>query len=195
MNAKANYKRATNAAYRLLLSQPFSPSVDVFSLIGQYPNCRLLTYRQAVRLFGFTKEHLEGVSTYGFSIVRGEKRFILYNDEVPFSCIRFTLAHELGHMVLGHLREEDEELEKEANCFARNLLCPQPVVKVLNLTDKDEYMAIFNVSAQMASVSLRLRWIDNANIYSDLYGEIERRFILWKCTANRLLKIRQIQAG
>ncbi len=62
---------------------------------------------------------------------------ILYNEARPETRIRFSLAHELGHIVLGHLNNERTEisrggvddptyyaLEGAANTFAGNLLAP-----------------------------------------------------------------------
>ncbi|MBS4760963.1 MAG: ImmA/IrrE family metallo-endopeptidase [Clostridium sp.] len=58
----------------------------------------------------------------------------------------FTIAHELGHFLLGHLNSSeysvlyrnnelsDSPLEREANCFAANLLVPE---KLLRKTLKD----------------------------------------------------------
>ena len=44
--------------------------------------------------------------------------------------LNFTLAHELGHILLGH-REDGTAEEAEANCFAQQLLCPAPVLRRL----------------------------------------------------------------
>ena len=53
----------------------------------------------------------------------------------------FTIAHELGHFLLGHLNSNeynvlyrnnefsDSPLEREANCFAANLLVPEKLLK------------------------------------------------------------------
>lgn len=62
---------------------------------------------------------------------------ILYNEARPKTRIRFSLAHELGHIVLGHLNNERTEIsrggvddptyyamEGAANTFAGNLLAP-----------------------------------------------------------------------
>lgn len=56
---------------------------------------------------------------------------ITLNETHPASRRRFTLAHELGHIVLGHessIAAEDDErerLEREADAFASELLMPQ----------------------------------------------------------------------
>ena len=66
------------------------------------------------------------------------KYFVFYNDKKMKQRIRFTIAHEIGHIFLDHHQEYGisflgregvsqelyKRLEKEANCFARNLLCP-----------------------------------------------------------------------
>lgn len=63
--------------------------------------------------------------------------FIVYNDSKPIKRIRFTIAHELGHIILGHLEDEVteinrggisnelyQELENQADVFAGNFLVP-----------------------------------------------------------------------
>lgn len=63
--------------------------------------------------------------------------FIVYNDSKPHKRIRFTIAHELGHILLGHLEDSIteidrggisaelyEELENQADVFAGNFLAP-----------------------------------------------------------------------
>ena len=44
--------------------------------------------------------------------------------------LNFTLAHELGHILLGHQENAVAE-EAEADCFAQQLLCPAPVLRRL----------------------------------------------------------------
>ncbi|NCB27880.1 MAG: ImmA/IrrE family metallo-endopeptidase, partial [Bacteroidia bacterium] len=66
------------------------------------------------------------------------KYIVYYNEKKKKQRIRFTIAHEIGHIFLGHHEEYGKpilerggvgqelykRLENEANCFARNLLCP-----------------------------------------------------------------------
>lgn len=77
---------------------------------------------------------------------------IIYNDSKPLQRIRFTIAHELGHILLGHLEngvtEIDRggisnslymELENQADVFAGNFLVPPILLnerlKMLNCRD------------------------------------------------------------
>jgi len=171
-----DYNKATNAAYEVLCQRSFlSLSTNVFSIIEDVlsDNCRLFTYGQAVFLYGFTLECLMAESEHGFSILDDKgRRIILYNEEMPLGAIRFTLAHEIGHAVLGHTSEDDPSAEKEANCFARNLLCPIPVADELGVDLIDDYVSLFDVTKQMAKVTLERRGSDRYYIDDDLYAAI-----------------------
>lgn len=76
----------------------------------------------------------------GIFIQSDDSYGILYNSVLPRTRARFTIAHELGHIVLQH--KFDEEMiyesynrnrldwrEKEANSFAAYLLMPQNMLK------------------------------------------------------------------
>lgn len=76
---------------------------------------------------------LEGTND-GYTIARhtpgGVQYMIVYNDTVAEpQRIRWTIAHEIGHIVLGHLdgRVVATNLEAKADAFACALLCLRPV--------------------------------------------------------------------
>lgn len=53
MSEAADYRRATNEAYELLLSLPsFSLATDVFDVVKQLPDCIAITYQRAVNHYG-----------------------------------------------------------------------------------------------------------------------------------------------
>lgn len=177
MILRPDYSKATNAAYEVLSRRSsLSLSTNVFSIIEEdlRETCRLLTYGQAVFLYGASLECLKAESEYGFSIVDGKtgRRVILYNEEMPVGAIRFTLAHEIGHAVLGHEDEEDPNAEKEANCFARNLLCPIPVVIELDAKTLSDYVLLFDITERMARVAVDKRGTDRYYIRDNLYATI-----------------------
>ena len=150
-----DYKKATNAAYKLIAERDqFSLATNVFAIAEQLQNCRVYTYGQVNFLYGTPLETLCAASEYGYSIKKKGNRIIYYNEKMPLACIRFTLAHEIGHAVLGHRDEEDPAAEKEANCFARNLLCPAPVISAFELLFARDYVAMFDVSAEMARIAI-----------------------------------------
>lgn len=87
---------------------------------------------------------------------------ILYNETRPETRIRFSLAHELGHIVLGHLNDKRTEIsrggvdnptyyamEGAANTFAGNLLAPPILIDDFlsgSEFDIDRISTRFNIS-------------------------------------------------
>ena len=51
------------------------------------------------------------------------------NKDVPGDRFRFSLAHELGHMVMHSLPDEDDTMEEEAHRFAAAFLMPASEIK------------------------------------------------------------------
>jgi len=90
------------------------------------------------------------------SQIRGDIVFIIYDDEKSIVRKRFSVAHELGHLYLGHLHgnsssdlNTDNFDEKEANAFAAQLLMPPIQLRQdikLGLKDADKLAAKYNVS-------------------------------------------------
>lgn len=183
MSGAADYRRATNEAYDLLLSLPsFSLATDVFGVVKQLPDCVAIPYQKAIShygaTFGLDLDRLTAQSDYGFTIiqVRTQRRVILYNDALPKPCIRFTIAHELGHYMLGHLPDDHnnhtESEAQEANCFARNFLCPAPIVNALSLTSAEEYRSLFQVSSEMSSIAVKYKNSDLYHISNRNYSDM-----------------------
>ncbi|MBE5780357.1 MAG: ImmA/IrrE family metallo-endopeptidase [Clostridiales bacterium] len=89
---------------------------------------------------------------------------IAYNEEVGPHGVRFTLAHELAHFVLGHFRRFPEatmesgvflhnyyaQAEYEANWFALFLLAPPILLKAYGLSDAKEIAELFGIPLHSA---------------------------------------------
>ena len=66
-----------------------------------------------------------GRATFAYSDWYNDRPFIFVNPRMSTERIRFTLAHELGHLILHDNEAVDSKLvEKEADAFASNLLMP-----------------------------------------------------------------------
>ena len=101
-------------------------------------------------------------SEYGCSIVdRSGKWTIIYEDSDPKGRIRFTLAHELGHILLGHelaagfghyrkITAGRPVFEQQADEFAARLLAPACVLWALDITAADEIAALCDISRAAA---------------------------------------------
>ena len=90
---------------------------------------------------------------------------IFYDDapSIPRQRIRFTLAHEVGHLILQHPDTGDEVYEAEAHNFARYLLAPDPLVIRDSQFDPEIIQFDFDISYRCAQVVCersvkRMRW-------------------------------------
>lgn len=98
----------------------------------------------------------------GISLYDGTKWYIVYDDTHPIGRKRFTVAHELGHIFLGHpliagfhARSQCNSIpktEREANIFASRFLCPSCVLWALNLRTPSEISAACEVSTEAAQI-------------------------------------------
>lgn len=76
------------------------------------------------------------ISLDGFTVFKNGKYIIFYNkDVIPKTRIRFTIAHEIGHIVLGHhffdeqyYKNNESEIEKQADIFSGNILLPSVIL-------------------------------------------------------------------
>ncbi len=92
----------------------------------------------------------------------GQEWIIIYNDLNPTNVSRYTIAHELGHILLGHelahikypqakefkIRAKSEQ---QADSFAIRLLCPACVLWGLDLHTSEEISARCRVPEEQAS--------------------------------------------
>lgn len=175
MNKLPDYEKATNAAYDILITyNEFSFPICIFSVIKQMKNISLHRYTElAERMNVSFYDLINNIapSCYGFTVFNeaNDRYIIFYNDLKDDTTIRFTLAHELGHVVLKHKKDGKTE-NKEANCFARNYLCPVPVVKEMSLCCVSDYTELFYVSEPMAKVSLDFKNCDLRNISTNYFN-------------------------
>lgn len=86
---------------------------------------------------------------------------IIYNDAEPKARTRFTIAHELGHILLGHelsdsgghfrtASDRREPAETQADEFAARLLAPACVLWGLEAYEPEEIARICDISAEAA---------------------------------------------
>lgn len=102
----------------------------------------------------------EKIDSVNISIPMGEGKetvLILYKQSLNYYRQRFSLAHELGHVMLHHYVDEDEyvehydEFEKQANKFASSFLMPKEAfystIRDVSLNGTLKLKNIWDVSA------------------------------------------------
>jgi len=114
---------------------------------------------------GIAVKYYEGADeSDGQSMMLEGKPLILVSRNKPVPRQRFTAAHELGHILLGHVgrgglvnREPslaDNPLEREANVFASRLLAPACVLWGCGVQSENDIMELCGISRQAAA----FRW-------------------------------------
>lgn len=81
--------------------------------------------------------------------------------------VRFSKAHELGHIILNHLSRYKKPdsfciqrdrgyavLEREADMFAAELLAPTPVLRAINCVNTEDIHRICNISGAAADIAV-----------------------------------------
>lgn len=105
------------------------------------------------------KSELNGVS--GEIRAIDDEVYISFDAEEPKARQRYTIMHELGHYLLGHLgatllsRSESEchpEEEQAAERFAIDILAPACVLWGLSLHSAADIAAVCNISMQSAAI-------------------------------------------
>ena len=132
----ADYNRAATMA-ALSLRKLKIQTVPIFpeDLIRKCRNTRLMLYKDFCELPGIKSLYPDALSddhpeatTIRYKLNGKAAWIVVYDPEkMHGDRMKFSLAHELGHIVLGHHGSDAAE-ETEADFFAAHLLIPRPVI-------------------------------------------------------------------
>lgn len=174
------YKNARNAAWRCLIDFNISELPVRPSLIANAAGIKVIENRVVHEL----APHESGVSIFD-----GSQWYIVYDDENTNQRCRFTIAHELGHIFLGHeltkgyhARTFDTTkpaTEQEADAFASRLLAPACVLWALNLHTAEEISRLCDISytaAQIRAERMELLYKRNMFLTSPLERTVYKNF-------------------
>ncbi len=126
MTRQPDYDRAATLACRCLLKLNVkSLPVRPLDILRRCRNTAVYTYRQAAEQLNMDEREFD--RRYGdadaFTLRQGQRYVVCYREGGNPARLNFTLAHELGHILLRHAEDAAAD-EAEANCFAGHLLCP-----------------------------------------------------------------------
>lgn len=162
------YKNARNASWQCLIDYNISElPVKVTDIIKRSENIKLIKNSNV----NILKPNESGITILNNGIFN-----IIYNDKEISSRCRFTIAHELGHIFLGHLFVNNPQYktfklndssESLANVFARDLLAPACVLHELKITSAEDISKICNISYEAATY--RAKRIKELEMRNDWY--------------------------
>lgn len=158
--------------------QVFSFPVDCLRLVKTYTNdcipySKLPSHKQKVCMT---------ISTDAFLY----QEIVYYNDKIRTNRQRFSLMHELGHVMLKHAEHPTETAEQEANAFASHILAPRIAIHYAGCRNEADVARIFHLTGEASRYAFDnyRRWrryltyyhmgeIDQAlfkHFYSEEYG-------------------------
>lgn len=160
-----DYKTARNVAWQILDDLQINNLPIKISDICRQLGVPVRSYGDAAAII--KKYQLEpNVQFDGFTAMVDGQPFIFFDETKPPARLRFTLAHELGHILLGHLPEgkagivvsgpnrepapDDNPIEQAANVFASRLLAPSCVLWGLNVRTAAQIETLCNISPAAA---------------------------------------------
>lgn len=157
-----DYQQARDAAWRILIECKVRELPVSLNAICKHLGVRVFSYADAAQMI--QKHGLTQIvaQTDGLSFYSKGTPIILFDQTLPLSRNRFTIGHELGHIVLGHVRPGqatlrnrepapgDDPFETAANQFSVRLLAPACVLWGLGLHTPEEISEVCSISLASA---------------------------------------------
>jgi len=189
MTSYEYYKIARNKAWNVLIECEVNKlPLDLMKIINFY-NIETKPYSESDYIKTLSNEIQNGD---GFSRVEDSQKVIYFNDKIGSKARRrFTIAHELGHCILGHnlskTKYRNSEIdfdsdpieEMQANVFARDILMPAVVLHYTHNTYYKSIMRICNVSETSAKIReerMEILEIRNKFCLSPLEKQVYKNF-------------------
>ena len=187
----SNYKTARDKAWQILIDCNVDKLPVSTAALCEHYGWVLADYQEgktAIDLLGLSSL-TEG--TDGFCTMTDHFTYIFYNSGLPVGRQRFTVAHEIGHLVLGHVgrgrvttinREpspQGSQEETQANQFAARLLAPACVLHELGATTPEAIQRVCGLSRQAAEFrAARMQELEKRNRYytSPLERQVVEQF-------------------
>lgn len=172
------YKNARNAAWQCLIDYNVSAlPVKVTAIAKQ----------AGIKIIKNCKIDILPEEVSGMTIFDDGQFYIVYRDGYPPRA-RFTIAHEMGHIFLGHLITKDKayrsfakrpEEEQAADVFARDLLAPACVLHELQILKPEQIAHTCEISLQAAQIRAeRMRVLEQRGAWylHPLERQVQKQF-------------------
>ena len=172
------YKNSRNAAWHTIIDYEIKELPVSTTSIADKMNAAVIPYSDRL------PPPQPGMTGHA-EFVKGQWRLFFAPETLASGRARFTLAHEIGHILLGHRLQngtfhDDLAEEAAANMYAARLLAPACVLWALDLHTPEEISAITGLSIQSAVFrARRLRELRKRDRFltSPLEQQVYRQFL------------------
>ena len=156
------YKQARDAAWKVLIECKVSELPVRPSAICKHYEWKLADYQsgsKSIELLGLSEL---AKKTDGFCTITQRHVYIFFDSTLSSGRQRFTVAHEVGHLTLGHVGQgmatvenreptgSERSEERQANQFAARLLAPACVLHEIGATTPEQIQELCGLSRQAA---------------------------------------------
>ena len=177
------YQNIRDASWKCLIqNHSYSLPIDVL---------KIACNESGVRVIKNSSVCLLAPTEFARSYYKDDVWYIVYDDSRSVPVARYAVAHELGHYFLHHYAKyleyssEPKTLsrvaaERQADSFARRLLCPACVLSGLGVTTADEIASLCRVDISIATErAKRLETLREKDSFlrSALERELYERFL------------------
>lgn len=170
-NRYDKYKIARDKAWDALINSGITElPVNLKKVAGAY-GIYVYSYKSAVNHGLIDRKEAAGDR---FSKVIDNRKYIFVSNVKTDGEVRFDIASEIGHFMLGHkicgrpqARKKFGRNDYEAYIFARDLLMPAVVLHGLGITSADKIQQLCNVSKELAQKRAdRMRELSERNKFN-----------------------------
>lgn len=142
------YKDTRNASWQFLIDHQ----------IGNLPiDLKSITASMDIKVFVDKTRKIVSLKGYGATIFHNDMTIIAVSPDLSRQTTRYTIAHEIGHIVLGHTLSDmptltSAEREYQAERFAIGILAPACVLWGLDLHTPEEIAKVCDISMTSARI-------------------------------------------
>ena len=159
--------------------------------VSQLPvDVRTIAKQAGIHIVKNSSAHELSSTERGKSFFYNHQWIIIYDDSQETTAARYTVAHELGHIFLGHelqstlycetqVFHKKPQAEQYADRFALRLLCPACVLWGLDLHTADEiaaYCRIERKQAELRAERMKQLYKRQKFLASDLEQQVFKNF-------------------
>lgn len=164
-----NYRNIRNAAWLFLLHNDIKEMPLDLETLALQNNWTLLCYEDNQTLFQIIDKMKLYEKFDGLTYLHDNEIIIMYHRTDNIGRMRFTIAHEFGHIIFMHLTKLNrKDYERQANMFAARILMPMCVIKECGATTAAEISQLCNTG--ILASSFRASRLKKLNAKSKFYS-------------------------